>query len=205
MGSIEIGQTHGALTVVKEGPVKRKVKHWWCRCGQCGREELIPSSRLTVMDRCTVCRRGPCVVCGGEILTGRSTACSPVCLKIKTRAKNNRSRAKRLFENPDFYREAYQAVKSDPRQEKLLQERRQRANDRRRGSSDQRRQNAAYYAAHRDAIARRHQHWRETLQPERLLQLRKRRAEYSRDYRRQAELAKLLAAVQTLQEKLDHE
>ena len=150
-----LGDKFGRLTITRDGDrhryAGREAQHWWCQC-ECGRDELVPQSQLSRrVAGCAVCRRGPCAVCGGEILTaGRSNVCGQSCADIKRQSAQNRSYAKRASANPDFNRERYLAQKQrcadDPDAAERLRESRARANRRYRSSPGGQAKNRAYQA-----------------------------------------------------------
>jgi hypothetical protein len=80
------GKVFGKLVVARYAGTHRyagtpKARFWWCAC-RCGREEsvyqkFLANGRIT---SCQICRRGPCVVCGGEITRQtKSNTCSDAC------------------------------------------------------------------------------------------------------------------------------
>lgn len=111
----QIGQKIGKLLIVRSAEPEtyggRYTRFWWCRCELCGNEERIPESKLSSVGCCSVCRRGPCVVCGGRITRNtRSNTCCDICHTTKRRGQQNTSYAKRSHENPAFNRDRHAAL-----------------------------------------------------------------------------------------------
>lgn len=113
------GETYGSLTVARFTGAyhsdSKRSKIWLCHCNQCGRDEEIPQNLLPynasqsrkrgVRYACSVCMRGACVVCGGEITRDtKENTCSDACHQLKIRNIQNLHYAKRVAEDPDFNR-----------------------------------------------------------------------------------------------------
>lgn len=118
-----IGDKFGFFVVEKESKSQiyggRITRFWWCKCQICNRDELVSERKLLYepcdgrqsMDRCSVCRRGPCVICGGEIVQKtRSNTCGASCKKLKLQGLQNKSYSKRSLEDPLFNKKRYLAV-----------------------------------------------------------------------------------------------
>ena len=125
------GVKFGKLTAVKiagqvlVGVNKTKAKVWLCKC-ECGRTDEVNQNYLFSgrVSACKVCRRGPCVTCGGPITDESSSVlrnvCSTMCHKERKRANALKSRGNLLYRNPDFHRKEYKKrLAADP----LLNER----------------------------------------------------------------------------------
>ncbi|EAU5748052.1 hypothetical protein GUO57_004333 [Salmonella enterica] len=88
------GSQIGLLVVVRDGGVVkygREQPAYWCRCTQCGHEELLARGKLLKRARdglaCEMCIRGACVICNHPVPVERprSNTCSEDCEREKKR------------------------------------------------------------------------------------------------------------------------
>ena len=98
----------------------KRSRIWSCHCQQCGRNEEIPQNLLPynasqsrkrgIRYACSVCSRGDCVVCGGEITRDtKSNTCSDACQLIKVRDSQNLHYAKKSVD-PDYNKQRHSVV-----------------------------------------------------------------------------------------------
>lgn len=125
---VERGQWVGNLEVVAQQGVGRyagqSCTYWIARCHLCGRLGEYPQVLLTHPAKkvtcCPVCRRGPCIVCGSEILTGRATTklCSDFCRRINKAERQAKRNSEEIKHRPtlwqDRYKETLEIRKQDP-------------------------------------------------------------------------------------------
>lgn len=151
-----VGEKFGSLTVAKFAGTDsyggRRGRFWWCRCS-CGREDRVFQGSLVRgrVTACNVCRRGPCLFCGGEITRDtRRQTCSPEC-EVDNRRRTARALyAKQSAEDPNFNSRRWQTekirMKEDP-------EKRQRFLERQRAFSRRKRQDPDYVEKEREYYA----------------------------------------------------
>lgn len=130
------GKAYGQLTVLAETetivPAKKtakKIRNWLCKCNKCGREEVIPASKLPsvpsrekakgVLYCCTICSRGACEICDSEILTSTYRGvCSEACWIERKREQGRRHKREQANRDPLFNKRNNQKkmekIKSDP-------------------------------------------------------------------------------------------
>lgn len=108
------GRRFGQLEVIaRAGKVKFGAWQagWRCRC-DCGREEVVPQSRLPHRDSipkghrvtaCEVCRQPPCVVCGTRVSLerGKRNTCCETCEQTKQRANKRAHWQRMMAGDPD--------------------------------------------------------------------------------------------------------
>jgi len=142
------GEVYGALTVIKKtghADDSRKSAIWLCHCSQCGRDEEISQLKLPynasqsrkngIRYACTICSRGPCVTCGGEIKRQtKKNTCSDLCESEKEKAKHLKHYYKKQAEDPEFNQKRHKAeverMAEDPELADQVRARRRRAADR---------------------------------------------------------------------------
>lgn len=168
------GERYGALVVIKDAGYelcgKARKRFWWCLC-DCGREarerqQYLINGRSTA---CFVCRKGPCVICGGPIVEGgqQTNVCSDECQTTKRRRADLRAYSKRVALDPDFnsrrWRERREQMQKDGTWEDyLLRDQKYRAKYREDPANRERlrMQGAAQYEKDRDKIlAQRRERW----------------------------------------------
>lgn len=93
---MEATGVYGYLKAVQPLGVKlygnRPVPFWRFQCLICGRLEDLSVRKVECkphLDRCYVCRRGPCVICDGDITAEktRRNVCSDECYTVKRRSQ----------------------------------------------------------------------------------------------------------------------
>src|ERR1700748_1034692 len=95
-----ISNKYGYLVVLKFTEKKRYggrlINFWLCQCEKCKRTEEIPQSQLQERRRaCAVCSKGPCIICGSEIVRKTNgNTCSTACYQIKRKNSYNNHYAK---------------------------------------------------------------------------------------------------------------
>lgn len=171
------GQRFGKLLVLNSTGRKRETLSkeallWLCQC-DCGRQEeipqlYIPSTPSKALRRgakwaCSVCSRGRCEICNGEILTDQFLGvCSQVC-HYERRRLNYRNHYYRLVEkNPNLNKERWEKkmlrLESDPDLKEQFLEK-ERLRDALRRQNDSEAMNAAarerYWKRRDEVIARR--------------------------------------------------
>jgi hypothetical protein len=176
-----MGERYGHLTIVADAGFRRfagKNAHFWhCRC-DCGREETVYQGYLVGgrTTACRVCRRGPCIICGGEIVGGgrRTNVCGPECHAEKRRRVDLKSYAKRAAEDPEYNRRRWaerkaQMIVDGTWDDYLSRDREYRARYRTDPANAERlrQQGATTYERHRDRILQqRRERWNALSQPE---------------------------------------
>ena len=108
------GKIFGQLTVI--GPAGNRM--WRCQCS-CGRVEIIYQYWLTTSSvsrqfrSCHVCRRGPCVICGGPIEwdKNKSNVCSDICMSEKRKSAHRRGYYKKIQDDPEHNIKRYAKIK----------------------------------------------------------------------------------------------
>lgn len=193
------GQTFGMLSVIKFTGAfhtdKKRSRIWLCRCNQCGRDEEIPQNLLPYVPSkahkrgiryaCSVCSRGACVVCGGEITrdTNENT-CSDACHEQKIKNIQNLHYAKRVANDPDFNKKRHERVRvrmaSDPEFAARVREIRREANKRYQREDEaikaRREYQAAWWQERKEAlIEQRNRFWRSLSVEEQAERLERRR------------------------------
>lgn len=160
------GRKYGELLVVELVKYQQFAKDsrgsiWLIECQRCGRREnlhqyLIPYTAKSknnprVRWCCTVCTRGPCEICGNEIVTDDYRGvCSPQCAHERLK-KQQREHYYRLVENdPDHNKKTYQRKISDEAGLERQREYNRVHNQRRK----ERRHRDPEYREHLNAIAR---------------------------------------------------
>lgn len=122
---------------------------WSCHCHQCGRDERVAQKRLGDLSACSICSRGPCVVCSGEITRKtRSNVCSDTCQRDKRRATYLKHYRKLCHEDPLHNQKRHLAVvarmDADPEFAAHIRQIRQEASARYRNKPDKQAQIQAY-------------------------------------------------------------
>lgn len=165
-----LGQVFGSLEVVAKLDVGRyagqNCTYWMARCKQCGRLGEYPQVLLTHPEKrvteCPVCRRGPCIVCGSEILSGKATTrlCSDFCRKVHKADKQAQRVGQRILAHPGYWHDRYLELlrkrKEDPEFDAAYlrgQRERKRAEYQDLGKREKaRRRNAAWYQANKEKM-----------------------------------------------------
>ena len=102
---MQVGDKKGALTITAEGQRGkyggRPHAFWWVRC-ECGNVECLPAHKVYKYDCCRICQRGPCVICGGKILSGNKKTCSDGCFDKHRKNKFNLAYAQLISSDPEF-------------------------------------------------------------------------------------------------------
>lgn len=124
------GMKFGDLTVVKlikhVPSSERKMASIWrikCKCGRVEdmRQLWIPYCKSNKLRRsarygCTVCFRGPCEICGSEILTDSFIGvCSPQCQHERQKANDRNHYYRMVAKDPDFNKKVYEKKRRDPK------------------------------------------------------------------------------------------
>lgn len=169
----------------------KSVNFWCCLC-DCGREEIIPQTKLSKQTECSVCRRGPCCICGASIPDHRprSNTCCEACEGLKLKSASLRHYAK--IASPAFNKARYQRSKIREQESPELKERRK---ERERIYKSRYRQNPEIIAKNReyqksrwqemkDLIKAQRAAFADSLSPDEREQRRKNLRKYSREYRR---------------------
>lgn len=148
------GEVYGYLTVIRKtghADDSRKSAIWLCHCSQCGRDEEISQLKLPynasqsrkngIRYACTICSRGPCVTCGGEIKRQtKKNTCSDQCEDEKTKNKHLKHYYKKRAEDPEFNQKRHQAeverTTEDPELAEKVRARRRKAGERYRSKPD---------------------------------------------------------------------
>lgn len=145
------GNIYGDLTVIRlTGISPKAVKDahiWLCHCNRCGRNEEIRQSLLphtpslarksNTRTACTVCTRGPCAICGGEIEADTyKGVCSEACFLERRRANDRAFHSRKAAADPSYYRKQNQAkqarIEADPvKSQQHRDKERQRSKERR--------------------------------------------------------------------------
>jgi|GEM_PF-6001589 len=121
----KVGFKQGQLEIIaslgKTKVGKRYCNNWMFHCHQCGRDEEIPQIKFVRQkpEVCSVCLKGPCSVCGGDILTEvYKTTCSEACHTESRRAKDREYKRQLHIDNPDLSKQQYkkriEKIKEDP-------------------------------------------------------------------------------------------
>jgi hypothetical protein len=191
------GRKYGRLTVVKSGGKQiyagKPCYMWWTLC-DCGREELVPQSQLSRRKAgCAVCRRGPCVVCGGEIVreTTKNTCCDQ-CEQEKRRNIYLKSYYKKVADDPEYnirrHLQTKERIAQDPEFAARYRELGREANRRKRANPEYREKvleySRQYYAENSEAIQHKRKMFFAQLPPEEQERIRERDRAYSRKWRR---------------------
>lgn len=193
------GEKFGLLTVTKFAGTElyggmSRARFWWCDC-TCGRETRVFQRYLTEgrTTACEVCRRGPCVVCGGEITedTKRNT-CSIACHDEKRRRADLKCYSKRVAEDPDFNKKrgevrAKKLRADSDKYEKWLESKRLRSREKRLNPEYRDRQNeysAWHYEQNREQVLERRKKRLENLPASEKQQLKMRARAQNRRWRR---------------------
>ena len=111
------------LALVGNADNSKKTKIWRCQCLRCGREEDILQYKLPYTEfnkkrrdvryACIVCKRGACVVCGGEILTDKyHRVCSDDCWRQRYLQAARNQYYKMLEKYPDYVQQQEQNRKN---------------------------------------------------------------------------------------------
>ncbi|MCT8345292.1 hypothetical protein LG003_21215 [Photorhabdus kleinii] len=189
---IHVGEVYGLLTVMAFSHIGlyggKNTNFWQCQCN-CGRIGIYPQPKLTQKNfkaLCSVCLRGPCIVCGGPILDDRlnSNTCCEEHYLINRRNKNVLYKAKQFANDPDFHKKTYrkkrEKIEKDPEYAALLKERETEKYQRRKEDPDFVKRNKELcrkrYAEKRDEILQRRQdRWELLSDEEKLLILEQRK------------------------------
>lgn len=188
-------QRFGKLVIVRDGGIVkfgRLQQSFWCKC-DCGREELFAKNKLIRKAHdnlgCSVCVRGPCIVCGSPIPDERpkSNTCCDTCEQEKKRATQLKSYARRS-QSPGFNQRRYEMQKarlelSPEKREAQLNRRRERVKTDSQ-LEKQRDYYRSYYARFRDEIIRSRRAFFNSLSPEEKEQRKENARRYDREYKR---------------------
>ncbi|ENE6639052.1 hypothetical protein ABNR98_004461 [Salmonella enterica] len=139
------GSVYGKLSVIRKVGYASDSKHssvYLCYC-ECGRYEEISQLKLPhnasqsrkrgIRYNCTVCMRGPCVVCGRPIeRETKGNTCSETCKQYKDRAVWLKHYSKAVNQDPEFNHRRHLAevarMNEDPAYAERVRERRRKAN-----------------------------------------------------------------------------
>ncbi len=192
------GTHFGHLSVLHAGEVRmyggKPVQFWVCQCDKCQRIEEIPQTKLVGLDCCTVCRRGPCVACGGEVPDSRprSDTCCESCHQQRKREIWNKNYSKLVSDNPEFNKKRVESMRErraeDPVYAAHVKEL-SRAADRRYFDKPGNRERAAeygaqWYADNKAAIQAERKRIYASLTPAEQAVIREERRNYQREYKR---------------------
>ena len=212
------GQHFGQLIVVSDAGFqrhgKKNVHYWWCECTcgrqTCERQDFLRNGRVTA---CPVCRRGPCIICGGEITEGgpQTNTCSQQCHIEKRRRTDLRCYAKAVAEDPEYNTRRWQERKAKMQQDGTWEDylakdraykRKRRNNPSTREAMQQRA--AAHYHRNRDKILQQRRTRWNALTPEERREKIQRAREQGRQWRQQWR-AEIKADPQRYKDYLDYQ
>lgn len=168
---LRIGDKFGYLTVISFSDKKiyggSLKKFWICKCGKCNRHEEFYEHSKILRSRgyCTICARGPCVICGSEITAKtNSNVCSKSCYVIKRRNMWNLCYAKLITDDPDHNKKRYQILKENMNKDSEYYAKIRNANNK---SNAEYRKTAAYQQKSSDYQARRFYLYKEEIMQKR--------------------------------------
>lgn len=201
------GRQLGELLVIREVGFDDSKKSpygwlWLCRCQRCGREEVIHQGKLPyrpslenkrgVRYACTVCMRGPCVICNGEIIADTyNGVCSEACHLERVRQQNRNYHYRKQAADPDYSKKVIAKRKARREKNDLDPEKREARLEKEREKSRIRRElhgdriNAVarkHYAIKKERVQQRRKELLAEKTPEQLAELLERTRQYRRDY-----------------------
>ena len=196
------GSQFGDLKVVKlikhiPNSTQKQASIWQIECLKCGRFEnmrqlWIPHCPSNAQRRgarysCTVCFRGACEVCGGEILTDEFLGvCSPQCHHERQKLNYRNHYYRQVEQDSDFNKKNYYRKKSDDSQLQKMRESWKKRSRERRYNADtlvkERERLNKWYASNREEIQLKRKQKFESLSEFEKAQVRRKRQEKTHEW-----------------------
>lgn len=112
----------------------RRGSIWLVECQSCGRHEKIRQYRIPYTSKirkssralhcCTICTRGPCEICGNEIISDLHVGvCSPQCAHERTKKQQLEHYYRQVENDPNYHKKKYQQLISDDEKRQRMRQR----------------------------------------------------------------------------------